>query len=254
MRAAILMYHRVADNTVADRYTVSVYNFSRQMTWLAKSYEVVSLTTLLGNLSTSSSIQKEVAAITFDDGFKETYHWAVPVLKSLGLPAAFFFVTGLVGERSKWTKSNGSPGDHLMDWDEVKALANDGFEVGSHTRTHPVLTELERYQAEEEITLSKEDLESRLGIPVDFFAYPYGRYDSDISALVQKIGHRAACSTEPGFNNNTTDLFGLRRIEIMGGDSFRSFTRKVTFGVNEFGVADVLRYYVDRTKQRILSR
>ena len=141
-----------------------------------------------------------------------------------------------------------------MDWDEVKALANDGFEVGSHTRTHPVLTELERLQAEEEITQSKKDLESRLGIPVDLLAYPYGRYDSDISALVQKIGYRAACSTEPGFNNHTTDLFGLRRIEIMGGDSFRSFTRKVTFGVNEFGVADVLRYYVDRTKQRILSR
>ena len=83
------MYHRVADNTASDRYTVSYYNFSRQMTWLAKSYEVVSLTTLLGNLSLSSANQKKVAAITFDDGFKETFHWAVPYSNHWGYPQLF---------------------------------------------------------------------------------------------------------------------------------------------------------------------
>lgn len=253
MPAAILMYHRVTERPTPDRYSVPVNHFREQMEWLSKNYAAVSLRELLDRVSTKKPIDERIAAITFDDAFKDAYEWAVPVLNSFNLTATFFIVSGLIGQRSYWLESNGLGDIPLMSWGDVNSLARASFEIGSHTHTHADLTRLPSDQVRKELAVSRQTLEDTLGQPVEFFAYPYGRYTSETISFVREAGFRAACSTDAGFSTDTADLFALRRIEVMNKDSFRTFTRKITFGANEFSSVDLIRYYRRRLNGRIFG-
>jgi peptidoglycan/xylan/chitin deacetylase (PgdA/CDA1 family) len=87
-----------------------------------------------------------------------------------------------------------------------------GIDVGSHTLSHPDLTQLPSARAEDEIRRSREIIEDRLGAPAESFAYPFGRYDDACRAIVRKH-YACACSTRLGLTSHGSDPHALERVE-----------------------------------------
>lgn len=245
MKVPILMYHRVAENSAASPWAVSTTLFEQQMRALKDlNYHVVSLDEVIATLEGKTTLPSKSVAITFDDGFRDTYENASPVLTFFGFGATFFLVSRLIGETSLWMGREGLPTADLINWANARELLRYGFALGSHSRTHPSLKLLEDAAIFDEIDGSKRDLEHQLGVPIRYFAYPYGHLDNRARDVVERSGYVAACSTQSGFNNVSTDRWGLRRLEINKHDSMRMFARSLTFGQNHMRMTEELNYYI----------
>ena len=139
-RVPILMYHRVAEDEAAaarDFFSISRQRFAAQLRCLRRlGYRAVPLDEVLDWLGGTGARPRRSVAITFDDGYADTYHVAAPLLERYGYRATVFLVAGRVGQASDWDpqpQGNGSP---LMGWPEARDLARRGFALGSHTLTH----------------------------------------------------------------------------------------------------------------------
>ena len=113
-----------------------------------------------------------------------------------------------------------NPPAHLaaLDWDEVRTLAAEGVEFGSHTKTHPILSRLEDRQTQRlEIESSRRRIEEELRRPIAHFCYPNGKardYNADTLAVVKECGFETAVITESGLNNRAADRYQLRRLGV----------------------------------------
>jgi peptidoglycan/xylan/chitin deacetylase (PgdA/CDA1 family) len=129
-----------------------------------------------------------------------------------------------------------------------------GFTIGSHSRTHARLTEVDTERAEDEATASKAALEDMLGKEVRHFAYPYGLVNETVRTMVGQAGYRSACSTVPGFNRAGQDPYMLRRIDVFGTDHLWQFRQKLRFGMNEATRLYPVTYYARRIGARFGSQ
>jgi peptidoglycan/xylan/chitin deacetylase (PgdA/CDA1 family)/glycosyltransferase involved in cell wall biosynthesis len=132
-------------------------------------------------------------------------------------------------------EGNCLPAEKRLSWPELQQLARAGIAIGSHTSSHALLTRLPLAEVKGELQRSKQELESRLGVPVESFAYPNGDWNRDVRRLLKEAGYRAAFTVQPGFNNRATDLYLLRRIPINATDCFPEFVAAVC-GFSHAGV------------------
>lgn len=161
------------------------------------------------------AIGEKPIIISFDDGYKSTFEFAAPILKKYGMAGTVFIPTNLVGlGRGKGTR---------MTWDEVKALADAGFEIGSHSLWHPYLTKSGKARAE--IFESKKILEEKLGQPIEVFAYPFGDYNSVIESLVKEAGYKTARSFSNGSGINRENLFHMPVVRVWGNMELEIFLK-----------------------------
>jgi len=252
-RFAVLMYHRVGRGRGDRRYVVSPRRFDAQMSVLARrGYRVLSLADALKRRD-EGALPADAVVITFDDGFADCVQHAAPVLRRFGFPATFFLVSGRMGETNVWDGAD-APRAPLMTWRDASDLAGGGFELASHSVTHPVLTALDAVKARAEIAGSRRALEDRLAQPIRFFAYPFGRVDGRVRDLVQEAGYLAACTTQAGFNVSALDPYLLRRFEITGTASPSMFRRTLVFGESHLGSRAVMSYYARRAAARVFAR
>ena len=148
-------------------------------------------------------------AITFDDAFHSVLDHAFPVLSEFGFPGTVFVPTGLVGLPTpmSWRgidKWDGGPyEDELrgMTWDELRQLRDAGWEVASHTRSHPFLPDLDDAELREELAESLESCSRELGEPCRSIAYPYGAFDDRVVQATREAGYEAAAALRPGPRN-----------------------------------------------------
>jgi peptidoglycan/xylan/chitin deacetylase (PgdA/CDA1 family) len=135
----------------------------------------------------------------------------------MGLPATFFVVSQFVGSNFiPWWDEDRQTASDWMNWEQVQTLKKDGFDIGSHTRSHADLGQASPDEAYDEIVLSCEDFKKR-GITVKHFAYPFGgkQHMNEINrALVREAGYRSCCSLGGGTVTAKTDPFDLGRIPI----------------------------------------
>lgn len=247
------MYHMVreTDDPKEKRYCCYPTAFKRQMAHLKMTgYQVIGLDDLINCIKNGTTLPQKSIAITFDDGFADNYENAFPVLKEHGFTATMFIVSRLVGKTNEWMQEEGFPARKLLGWEKLKDMSENGITIGSHTRTHPSLIDIEVGSARQEILNSKPELEDALGKPVRYFAYPYGRFNQQIEELVAEAGYLGACSTRSGFNSAHVSPFALRRIEVYGTDTLWNFILKLKFGTNEDNWALPLRYYYSRILDR----
>ena len=151
-------------------------------------------------------------ALTFDDGFVNVLPHALEPLARHGFRAIEFLVAGLLGCSNEWEQRQGESREALMDPAQVRAWLAAGHLIGSHTLTHPFLTQVSLRQAREEIFASKQKLEDLFGLPIRNFCYPYGDWNSVVRDLVAEAGYETACTTEFGVNTAAVAPFELRRI------------------------------------------
>ena len=215
--APVLLYHRIAPagRRSADPFTVAADAFDRQMTWLTERFTVVTVGELVRRLAAGEG--PGLAAVSFDDGYDCTVAQALPVLRAQGVPATVFVDTG---------RLNGPP-PALHD-EDLLALANAGAEIGSHSITHPDLTQLEGTDLDAELTGSRERLRAITGEPIAGFAMPFGRTDARVSRAVAATGYAYACTGRQDRTNLPgDDPYQLTRIEINATDTSRRFEAKL---------------------------
>jgi peptidoglycan/xylan/chitin deacetylase (PgdA/CDA1 family) len=231
-KLTLLAYHGVEDHPLDDDiFTVSTKQFDEQMRYLKEKYKVISISEARKMKCTPES-SGDFVIITFDDGYRNNYNNAVPILKKYELPACFFLTTGLMSHVPEKALTTGSVWKYAgMTWNEVKALRNMGFEIGAHTCSHPNLLQIPLEMARNEIIGSKKELEQVLGETIEYFAYPGGRkrihYDDAIKAIVAEK-FSVCCTTSRARNNLATmDMLELSRICVQNWWSLFYFAREL---------------------------
>lgn len=210
----ILMYHKVARAPLSSNWPalyVDPPSFRRQVRELAAS----GLGCLaFGEVAPAASRGQPGYCLSFDDGFRNVFEHALPVLQQYRVRAIQFLVAGLIGRDDAWDRAAGEPPQKLMDDHEIRTWLADGHEIGAHTVTHPLLTKLPPERARAEIFDARKMLEDRFGLPIRHFCYPYGDCNQQVRDWVGEAGYEAAASVEPGVNVPGTDPLRLRRFLV----------------------------------------
>ena len=230
----VIMYHRVikdeSEKGVHGTY-VTVEQFEEQMKYLKrKGYETVTFKDLLNNrYKQRFDKDKKWIMLTFDDGYKDNYENAFPILKKYQFKGIIYVLDGI--EYNKWDVDNpGNPEKRftLMNQDELLEMQNYGIEFGGHTSTHPRLAELSTEQVKSEIINSKSNIEKIVGRELLSFAYPYGSLNEEVKRIPQEAGYKFAVATDSGSIVFSDDLFEIRRIGIFPTNNLFNFKRKVS--------------------------
>lgn len=224
----ILTYHHVGPRPAGVRLKglyVSPRLFAKQVTELRDSGFV---TQPFGAFTDLAKPAESKISITFDDGFRDVFEHALPVLRSAKFVAIQFLVADFIGKSSEWQAASGEIPGRLMDEAEIKDWLAAGNQIGSHTLSHPFLTKISSAEAREEISASKKKLEDRFGIRIEHFCYPYGDWNTNVRNAVEAAGYQTACTTVAGVNASEADRFALRRFTA------RYPSRKLSTLLNHF--------------------
>jgi peptidoglycan/xylan/chitin deacetylase (PgdA/CDA1 family) len=300
----ILNYHRVTDpndpccDTFKPNISATPEMFDRQLTYIKKNFDIVTTSDIAACIYGNGKLPVNPALITFDDGYRDNYTNAYPILKNHGLSALIFITTDFVGRskpsfwdvaayafahtkmdsaelpltgRQKWSNDKQKNavmmrwvevlktvpelekqryagqlpeilgveaaeehcGCVFMNWDNVREMAANGIEFGSHTLTHPIMTRIPSEQVTRELVESKRLIEKELGKTVETFAYPNGGHEDfnpEIINGLKDAGYKIAFTLIPGSNFTRqfrADPYTLRRIFLNHADSFPRFVAKV---------------------------
>lgn len=215
LRVPILMYHYVStppEDADAFRVDLSVPPevFEEHLLALrGAGYETVTLRDLVLALQTGYALPERPVILTFDDGYRDHYEHAYPLLVRHGYTGTFFVVTGYVDE--------GRPG-HLT-WDQVIEMHAAGMDIQPHSYTHPCLEGQSLEYVVWQVLGSKEAIEERTGEPARFFAYPAGAYDDQVIEVLRSLDFWGGVLTAQGAEHRSDRPYELLRIRIHGGYS-----------------------------------
>jgi len=200
--APILLYHHIAQNGENNRYFVSPENFRAQMQYLRDlGYTSVTPSYLVSVLMRGGDLPERPVVITFDDGNMDVYENAFPVMQEMGFVGAFYIV------------ANRLEADGFVGVEELTAMINAGWEVGSHSMSHVDLAS-NHSLARQEILQSRLDLEEALEVPVKIMAYPFGLVDDTVFEKTLDYGYLAGMGLG-NFNEHTWGtLYYLARREV----------------------------------------
>lgn len=190
----ILMYHGVAE--VAEdpnQLCVTPARFAEQMAWLTRrGLRGVSVATLVDTIHAAENARGMVG-LTFDDGYRNVFEAALPVLRSHGFTATMFIVSERIGGTNEWDKGPSWP---LLSAAEVGELARAGMEIGSHGATHTRLAGTDAGQLTAEVGGSRASLSLLTRTAIRGFAYPYGSMDAAARQAVADAGYDYACAVQ----------------------------------------------------------
>ncbi|MFH1703374.1 MAG: polysaccharide deacetylase family protein [Nitrospirota bacterium] len=206
----ILVYHSI-DNSDSN-ISISPEIFAKQMGFLkAEGFRVISLSQFMSVVHTGTPVRGKTVVLTFDDGLKNFYTAACPILKQYGFSATIFVPTDFIGKESWWYADYGLKPLPMLDWQEIRELAKNGMDIQSHGCSHRNLTGLTPSEIEQEVRKSKKILEQGLSKPVDFFCYPFGEVDKNIIEAIQNAGYKGATCTEQGLYKVGDDPYLIKR-------------------------------------------
>lgn len=131
--------------------------------------------------------------ISFDDGYRDTYECAYPILSEHGLTAKLFVITDMLGKMNSWDANFFGSFQHIT-LDEVKTLSKAGWEIGSHTKSHRALTTLSPKALIVEVQSSKQFLEDTLGKPAETISFPFGKFNDRVIDACRQAGYKSAIS------------------------------------------------------------
>jgi peptidoglycan/xylan/chitin deacetylase (PgdA/CDA1 family) len=232
----ILMYHSVSENLFGLSHPYYQINtspaaFAKQMKWLRQNgYRSIGLGEMIAAMEAGRDLSKAVV-ITFDDGYRDFYTDAFPVLKQCGFRATVFLAT----DRIQNTALRSEGVDYLT-WPEVRELHREGIQFGSHTVTHADLRSLGPEQIDYELGYSKEIIEQKLGNSVVSFAYPFAFPEEDrdfqryLADKLQNMGFENRVTSIIGRAQSAKNNFFLPRLPVNTWDDFSLLRAKLEGG------------------------
>ena len=197
----VLCYHAISDQWPSG-LAVTPERFREQLDFLVRhGYRGATFSQIV-----AGEMPDKAVAVTFDDGYLSVLDHALPILSEFGLPATVFVPTSQVGlsKPMSWDgidKWNGGPHENelrSMTWDQLRQLRDAGWEIASHTRSHPKLPELADADLRAELVTSREVCSRELGATCRALAYPYGAVDDRVVRAAGEAGYEAAAALRPG--------------------------------------------------------
>jgi peptidoglycan/xylan/chitin deacetylase (PgdA/CDA1 family) len=218
MRVPILMYHVItkAPAGVANaELWVDKDVFAAEMRALRKAgYTAVTLQQVWEAWAEGGPLPRKPIVLTFDDGYLSHFTHAKPVLRALGWPGVLYLTTRNIGPDGLTVR-------------QLRSLIKAGWEIGSHTLTHPDLTTLDDAALAHELRESRRVLRRRLGVEATVFAYPAGRFDARVQAATKAAGYQNATTVIEGVATRRDDPFALPRVRVNASDTAGSLLARL---------------------------
>jgi peptidoglycan/xylan/chitin deacetylase (PgdA/CDA1 family) len=211
-RVPIVMYHYISEappesDRIRKNLSIPPQLFEQHLQYLkGHGYATVSLHQLLLHLTRGEPLPANPIILTFDDGYRDNYENAFPLLQKYGYTATFFLITNFIDE--------GRPS--YLTWEQVKALAEAGNEIGAHSRDHPDLRGRDIDFLVWQILGAKEAIQNGAGITPRFFSYPSGKYDENVVKVLASAHYWGAVTVKQGVEQSSQRPLELERIRIDG--------------------------------------
>ncbi|MGN9757198.1 polysaccharide deacetylase family protein [Streptomyces sp. SD31] len=225
-RVPILMYHAVSTspNDATRDLSVTPEAFAEQMALIGDlGLTPVRTADLAARWRSGRPLPERPVLITFDDGYEGVHRHALPVLAKHGFPATLFVSTGWL----KGPHDTGGGLDTMLDWAQVRELAEEDVEIGGHSHTHPQLDQLPDGRLRSELILCKEIISDELGTAPASFAYPYGYSSRRVREAVRETGYAQALAVNNGLARRRQGPYALTRLTVRRGTGIQEFQRMV---------------------------
>jgi peptidoglycan/xylan/chitin deacetylase (PgdA/CDA1 family) len=228
----ILMYHAVGNPAEkAGEYLVPLPAFRRQMDLLKWfGWQVVPIEQIFSDRKAGLLPRARSVAITFDDGYRDNVEIALPVLRKHGFPAEIFVVCGAIGGTNNWADKDGLGDRPLLKRNELQSIFQHGFRIGGHGMSHQPLSHLSGKALQAELSGTYTTLADLLQTKMIVFAYPHGRYNSEVAEAVKQAGFAGACCSDHGPCEPRAHDYALPRLEIRGDSSLLDFALALWLG------------------------
>jgi peptidoglycan/xylan/chitin deacetylase (PgdA/CDA1 family) len=218
IRLPILMYHyirrppSVRSDLLGYRLSVAPDDFQAQMDWLyVNHYHPVNFDQIRAYFAGLQPLPARPVVITLDDGYKDLYTTAYPILAAHGFTAVAYIVSGFVG-RSEYVSSS-----------QVLQMDRGGIEIASHTVDHADLARTSLGMTTYQLAQSKRWLESLIGHPVTDFAYPSGKFNLQTIQVLSRVGYQTAVIEDGSSMHSLSDRYLWGRVRVGGGESLPAF-------------------------------
>ncbi|MFH1642294.1 MAG: polysaccharide deacetylase family protein [Nanoarchaeota archaeon] len=207
-RIPILMYHEIIEKGLVNKfsdfiqknYIVETTFFEKQLQYLSQQrFKCITISDLL-ELTTLSD--KNIVCITFDDGYLGNYQNAFPLLMKYNYKATFFLVTDWIGKKN------------MMNWQQVNEMMNKGMEIGSHTKSHLMLSGYESDKVYQELWESREGIKKNLNFDCKIISYPGGSYTSKVNEIALRVGYKHILSSDFGYFESKINNVTIKRIVV----------------------------------------
>jgi peptidoglycan/xylan/chitin deacetylase (PgdA/CDA1 family) len=229
MDTLVLCYHAVSE-TFPATLSVTPDALHDQLHHLrTRGYRGVTFTEAAAKDQTGKRV-----AVTFDDAFASVEELGKPILDALGWPATIFAVSDFAADgrpiawdgTDQWAATEHAPEMRSLDWTRLKALQDKGWEIGSHTATHPHLTRVDDETLDRELTSSRAAVQEALQIEDPSLAYPYGDVDARVVDAARRAGYTYAAALPARWTHESP--LDYPRAGIYHGDDLRRFRLKAS--------------------------
>lgn len=228
----ILLYHQISDLSPdhdPQRLATPPALFEAQLKLLKdEGYQTVRLEDLIACWIAEKPLPPKTVVITFDDGYRDNYDVALPLLTRYGFTATNFLVADRIGGVANW-EGQRTPVP-MMSWQQVREWHESGMSLGSHTLTYPDLRLLPADKVAYEIVTSRAIIEDHIGAPVVTISYPYESFSRKVLHMVEACGYQGACGS-PAMPET---IFNLWRAECYGSTTMEQFRWKITSWHNDY--------------------
>lgn len=202
-----LMYHHFGKEDQYPSTSVSTDQFEKHLAYLKKNdYTVLTFGEALDRLYSGARVPEKTAVITIDDGYRSIWKNALPLLEKYGYAATVFVSTDLVG------------GGGYLDWEQIKALQDKGFEIGNHSHSHAYFLDRPEEEIadafEADLKASHEAFRRHLGDVPALYAYPFGEYTPAIMDILEEYGYKGAAAQRSGVIYGGSSRFALPRFPM----------------------------------------
>ncbi|WP_068808868.1 polysaccharide deacetylase family protein [Thauera phenolivorans] len=235
----VLMYHMISPHRKGARFNglrVPPERFEAQLAWLRRNgWQFFTVNELWARWD---ALPEKSVAITFDDGYADNLHAALPLLEKYDARATVYMVVDRHDrDWSTAKKAHHDSGElarepKLSDDEVRRLLASGRIEIGSHTLTHINMKTTPLADKRRELIESRRALEQDFGVPVSSFAYPFGIYAAEDVALARECGYQTAVTTVDGIDPRSPrpDPLELKRIKVSGKDTMLGFVMRMRAG------------------------
>jgi peptidoglycan/xylan/chitin deacetylase (PgdA/CDA1 family) len=206
----ILMYHHIVTGSAYSRYSISQSDFEEQLIALQENgYSSITISLLVEAIRSGAELPPRPVVITFDDGNRDVYENAYPEMQEHHYKGVIYLVLNYMNNSC------------CMTTDQVIELVSDGWEVGSHSTSHPDINGMDA-ALQNQVGYSQSALEELIGAPMNTFAYPYAMYDDYVLNGVKQY-YSAAVGVGSSTTHTQNTLYYLSRLEIQNGISITEF-------------------------------
>jgi len=218
VKSPVLLYHKIdrptADVKIRGAF-MSPRRFGRQMSYLkARGFVFYTASGFADHYTEFGHFPARAVCLTFDDGWKDNYTNAFPVLQKLDIPATIFLVPACIGAVTARVTAEGEGEREHLSLSDIREMSKAGIEFGSHSMNHKLFDRITDDEIEAEVVGSKSYLEDVLQKDCRTFAYPAGFFTPFARETVKRAGYTAAFSTVYGPDDNA-DIFAMNRTEIL---------------------------------------